>query len=209
MGKSLSKSRFIELFGDPFLIDEKENVPFKNAIAETVKGPFGRDMKKSLFVPKSDTTYKVFSQVNAIQKDATAGDYYISAEYYEKMKRFTVNSGDYIVTCDGTLGKIYCLPENIEKGVISSSLLRIALNKDVISNVYFETIWNMYMLPMLVRRSRNACLVHLPSAKDIGNLPVPIPNIDKQRDYDKFSNQIDKSKLILQKQLDDLVGETK
>jgi len=188
-------SRFIELFGDPFLIDEKEKVPFKNAIAETVKGPFGSDMKKSLFVPKSDTTYKVFSQVNAIQKDATAGDYYISAEYYEKMKRFTVNSGDYIVTCDGTLGKIYCLPENIEKGVISSSLLRIALNKDVISNVYFETIWNIYMLPMLVRRSRNACLVHLPSAKDIGNLPVPIPNIDKQRDYDKFSNQIDKSKL--------------
>ena len=205
----LKKSRFIELFGDPFLIDEKEKVPFKNAIAETVKGPFGSDMKKSLFVPKSDTTYKVFSQVNAIQKDATAGDYYISAEYYEKMKRFTVNSGDYIVTCDGTLGKIYCLPENIEKGVISSSLLRIALNKDVISNVYFETIWNMYMLPMLVRRSRNACLVHLPSAKDIGNLPVPIPNIDKQRDYDKFSNQIDKSKLILQKQLEDLVGETK
>lgn len=193
----IQKSRFIELFGDPFLIDEKEKVPFKNAIAETVKGPFGSDMKKSLFVPKSDTTYKVFSQVNAIQKDATAGDYYISAEYYEKMKRFTVNSGDYIVTCDGTLGKIYCLPENIEKGVISSSLLRIALNKDVISNVYFETIWNMYMLPMLVRRSRNACLVHLPSAKDIGNLPVPIPNIDKQRDYDKFSNQIDKSKFNL------------
>lgn len=204
MSKSLSKSRFIELFGDPFLIDEKEKVPFKNAIAETVKGPFGSDMKKSLFVPKSDTTYKVFSQVNAIQKDATAGDYYISAEYYEKMKRFTVNSGDYIVTCDGTLGKIYCLPENIEKGVISSSLLRIALNKDVISNVYFETIWNMYMLPMLVRRSRNACLVHLPSAKDIGNLPVPIPNIDKQRDYDKFSNQIDKSKFILQKMIEKL-----
>ena len=204
MSKSLSKSIFIELFGDPFLIDEKEKVPFKNAIAETVKGPFGSDMKKSLFVPKSDTTYKVFSQVNAIQKDATAGDYYISAEYYEKMKRFTVNSGDYIVTCDGTLGKIYCLPENIEKGVISSSLLRIALNKDVISNVYFETIWNMYMLPMLVRRSRNACLVHLPSAKDIGNLPVPIPNIDKQRDYDKFSNQIDKSKFILQKMIEKL-----
>ena len=60
------------------------------------------------------------------------------------------------------------------------------------------------MLPMLVRRSRNACLVHLPSAKDIGNLPVPIPNIDKQRDYDKFSNQIDKSKFNLKCAINEL-----
>ena len=40
-------------------------------------------------------------------------------------------------------------------------------------------------------------------------LRIMLPPIELQNDYIRFENQIDKSKLILQKQLEDLVGETK
>lgn len=41
------------------------------------KGPFGSSLTKSMFVPKSNTTVKVYEQKNAIQKDSHIGSYYI------------------------------------------------------------------------------------------------------------------------------------
>lgn len=83
-------------------------VPFEEVCASMMKGPFGSDIKKSLYVPKSDDAYKVYIQANAIEKDASIGDYYISKEYFDtKMYRFEVKPNDYIITCDGTLGSFY------------------------------------------------------------------------------------------------------
>ena len=42
------------------------------------KGPFGSSLTKSMFVPKSDNTIKVYEQQHAIKKDHTLGTYYIT-----------------------------------------------------------------------------------------------------------------------------------
>ena len=44
------------------------------------KGPFGSSLTKSMFVPPSESTYKVYEQKNAIQKDSTLGSYFITKE---------------------------------------------------------------------------------------------------------------------------------
>ena len=148
-----------------------------------VKGPFGSDMKKSLYVPKGEDTYKVYVQGNAIQKDENLGDYYIQSEYFhQKLKRFEVHPGDYIITCDGTLGKYIKLSENIERGVISSSLLLLKLDEEVIYDKYFELLWDNSMLSYLASQARNACLVHLPSAKTIGEIIINLPELSVQRE---------------------------
>lgn len=41
------------------------------------KGPFGSALTKSMFVPKSDDTVKVYEQQHAIQKNSELGTYYI------------------------------------------------------------------------------------------------------------------------------------
>lgn len=46
-------------------------------------------------------------------------------------------------------------------------------------------------------------------AKFLSDFEISIPPIELQNKYVDFTKQLDKSKLILQKQLDDLVGETK
>lgn len=38
-----------------------------------------------MFVPKSNDTYKVYEQKNAIQKDNTLGSYFITKEKYDSM----------------------------------------------------------------------------------------------------------------------------
>lgn len=158
-------------------------IKFSKCVKYMVKGPFGSDMKKSLYVPKGEDTYKVYVQGNAIQKDENLGDYYIQSEYFhQKLKRFEVHPGDYIITCDGTLGKYIKLSENIERGVISSSLLLLKLDEEVIYDKYFELLWDNSMLSYLASQARNACLVHLPSAKTIGEIIINLPELSVQRE---------------------------
>lgn len=52
------------------------------------KDPLGSSLTKSMFVQKSDKTYKVYEQKNAIQKSETLGIYYISKEKYEELSSF-------------------------------------------------------------------------------------------------------------------------
>ena len=137
----LVKARFVEMFGDPNIEFKYSSVKFNDLVARMTKGPFGSDMKKDLFVPKGEDTYKVYIQINAIQKNQSLGEYYISKEYFDrKVSRFELFPNDYIITCDGTLGKYLKLDENMEKGVISPSLLRLTLQNDKINDKYFENI---------------------------------------------------------------------
>jgi len=92
------------------------------------KGPFGSSLTKSMFVPKGADTVKVYEQKNAIQKDHTLGTYYITRQYYEsKMRSFTVEPGDILVSCAGTIGETYVLPEQIELGIINQALMRMTI----------------------------------------------------------------------------------
>ena len=193
----LVRARFVEMFGDPNIEFKYSSVKFNDLVARMTKGPFGSDMKKDLFVPKGEDTYKVYIQINAIQKNQSLGEYYISKEYFDrKVSRFELFPNDYIITCDGTLGKYLKLDENMEKGVISPSLLRLTLQNDKINDKYFENIWDFYMLGLMKKEARNACLVHLPSAKKIGEISIPVPPLELQNQFASFVEEIDKSRLL-------------
>ena len=199
----LVKARFVEMFGDPNIEFKYSSVKFNDLVVRMTKGPFGSDMKKDLFVPKGEDTYKVYIQINAIQKNQSLGEYYISKEYFDrKVSRFELFPNDYIITCDGTLGKYLKLDENMEKGVISPSLLRLTLQNDKINDKYFENIWDFYMLGLMKKEARNACLVHLPSAKKIGEISIPVPPLELQNQFASFVEEIDKSRSRIQKSLE-------
>lgn len=199
----LVKARFVEMFGDPNIEFKYSSVKFNELVARMTKGPFGSDMKKDLFVPKGEDTYKVYIQINAIQKNQSLGEYYISKEYFDrKVSRFELFPNDYIITCDGTLGKYLKLDEDMEKGVISPSLLRLTLQNDKINDKYFENIWDFYMLGLMKKEARNACLVHLPSAKKIGEISIPVPPLELQNQFASFVQEIDKSRSRIQKSLE-------
>ena len=69
-----------------------------------VRGPFGGSLKKEYFVQAG---YKVYEQRNAIYKEIRVGNYYIDKKKYDELIRFSVKHGDFIVSCSGTIGKIY------------------------------------------------------------------------------------------------------
>ena len=198
----LAQSIFYDMFGDP--VDnpkEWDLKAFREVCLSMTKGPFGSDIKKSLYVPKSKDTYKVYVQINAIEKDATLGEYYISKDYFEnKMSRFEVKPNDYLITCDGTLGKYIRLPQTIEKGIISASLLRLTLNEHI-NYKFFEFIWDCYILPQQIKDIRNTALVHLPSASKMGATLIPLPPLSLQQSFAEMVEAIEKQKALVQQSI--------
>ena len=145
------------------------------------KGPFGSALTKSIFVPKSETVVKVYEQKNAIQKDATLGEYYISKKYYdEKMQGFTVESGDIIVSCAGTIGETYVMPENIEVGIINQALMRMNIAESI--NLRYFLIYFDHVLKKNAKKSSNGSAIkNIPPFEIFKNMLIPLPPIEEQQ----------------------------
>ena len=52
-------------------------------LAQYKKGPFGSSITKNMFIPDSPRAIKVYEQKNAISKDHSLGNYFITEEKFE------------------------------------------------------------------------------------------------------------------------------
>lgn len=111
----------------PFELPEGWQWVRLGCLAQYKKGPFGSSITKAMFVPDNPGAVKVYEQKNAINKDASLGNYFISAEKYETLKGFEVFPNDIIVSCAGTIGETYVLPTSMRKGIINQALMKISL----------------------------------------------------------------------------------
>lgn len=152
-----------------------------NDIGIYKKGPFGSALTKKIFVPKGNDTVKVYEQKNAIQKDYTLGEYYISKEYYEKsMKGFTVSSGDIIVSCAGTIGETYVMPENIELGIINQALMRMTITKEI-DLKYFLMYFDIILKRDSKTYSKGSAIKNIPPFEIFKPMLVPLPPLAEQQ----------------------------
>ena len=145
------------------------------------KGPFGSNLTKSLFVPKSERTIKVYEQKNAIKKDASLGNYYITEEYYNsEMKGYSVEPGDIIVSCAGTIGETYVLPKNIEKGIINQALMRMNI-VDSINLEFFLFYFDHILKKSANKASNGSAIKNIPPFDIFKAMLFPLPPIEEQQ----------------------------
>jgi len=158
---------------------------FENLLIEKdglIKGPFGGDIKKSLFVPKSKNTYKVYEQGVVLKNDLNLGNYYISKEYFEmKLKRFEIKENDILMTGAGTLGKIFVVPKIHPKGLINQALLRIRLNYEVVNTVFFTYYFKYYIKAIISRLNSDSVIPNLPPLPIIKKTEIDIPGLPYQK----------------------------
>ena len=151
-----------------------------NDIGVYRKGPFGSALTKGMFVKKGADTIKVYEQKNAIKKDHTLGDYYITRKYYdEKMKSFSVKPGDIIVSCAGTIGETYILPENIEDGIINQALMRMEIFAPI--NIDYFLLYFDYVLKESAKaNSKGSAIKNIPPFEIFKKLLLPLPPLQEQ-----------------------------
>jgi len=159
------------------------------------KGPFGSSLTKSMFVEKGIDTIKVYEQKNAIQKNAKIGNYYITKSYFlEAMTGFEVKPSDIIVSCAGTVGETYIIPNNAEKGIINQALMKISL-KDDIEKTYYLQYFDYFLKEESKEKSKGTAIKNIPPFKVFKEFPFPLPPLNEQkRIVEKLDFLFDKTK---------------
>ena len=184
--KELNKSLFISMFFSGNKNYERKKL--KENVTEMFIGPFGSDLKNEVFVEKERGYCVVYEQKHAIKKRIDDEIRYITKEKYEVLKRFRVDAGDIIVSCRGTIGKIFVLPSNSNFGIIHPSLMKIKLKKEKYNNTFFEKLLEKYMQENLYSIQGSSIKMAI-TAKKLGEEYFIIPPIELQN---KFSNRIEK-----------------
>ena len=188
---SLVKSRFVEMFGRAE--DEHSDFPVKtldDVCASIVRGPFGSALKKEFFVPKGPGVYKVYEQKHAIQKQVDIGTYYISSDRFETLKRFECHPGDILMSCSGTMGRLYQLPPNCEPGVMNQALCKFALSDSILVD-YFLGFMEQVVDEL---GAKGSGIKNVSSVKFIKAIRIPLPPVELQGRFAAFVAQADKSR---------------
>ncbi len=143
-----------------------------------VRGPFGGSLKKNIFKPEG---YAIYEQQHAIYDQFDDIRYFIDEKKFSEMKRFELNSGDLIMSCSGTMGKIAIVPENIKKGIINQALLKLTPSKKI--STVFLKLWmqSESFQESLKEYSGGAAIQNLASVAILKQIEIPLPPIPEQQ----------------------------
>ena len=144
------------------------------------KGPFGSALTKSLFVQKGEDTVKVYEQQHAIKKNSELGTYYITREYFvERMNGFEVMPGDIIISCAGTIGETYIMPDEIEQGIINQALMRVTLAEGI-NKKFFQYFFDANLKKSAQKESNGSAIKNIPPFDVLKNWYFPLTSIEEQ-----------------------------
>ncbi|MFH0926398.1 MAG: restriction endonuclease subunit S [bacterium] len=170
--------------------DSSKHIKKLGEIADFKRGPFGGSLKKEIFISDG---YQVYEQQHAIKNDFTLGRYFISEEKFQKMKDFELLTGDLIMSCSGTIGKIAVFPENARKGIINQALLRFRPHKEITTTKYLNVCLS-HITNKFIENSHGTGLKNVASVsvlKEIGVYCPPLPEQEEiVSEIEKIENKI-------------------
>lgn len=196
----LVKSKFQEMFGDESKFDKQ---PLSKSVVEMFIGPFGSALKNECFVDREQGHCIVYEQKHAIKKTIDLPARYITEEKYNELRRFTVLPDDIIISCRGTIGEVYTIPQGAPLGVIHPSLMKIRLKSGVYNNVFFTYIIEKYMQEHAYKAVGN-CVKMAVTATVLGKESFIVPSKKMQDDFAQYDKGVRKAKEIVQHEIDDL-----
>lgn len=183
--------------------DDWEQRKFGN-LADYKKGPFGSAVTKDMFVPKSDDSVKVYEQQNAINKDWSLERYFLPNEYaLTKLKSFEVHGGDIIVSCAGTIGEIYEIPEDAEVGIINQALMRVRVNESIVDKKMFIIAFSNMIDVFSRTHSNGSAIKNIPPFADLKPMGVMMPSMDEQQKVSGYFEKIDNLITLHQRKCDE------
>lgn len=174
-------------------------------VCDFVRGPFGGSLKKSIFKKEG---YIVYEQQHAIYDQFTKIRYFIDENKFNEMKRFELKSGDLIMSCSGTMGKIAIAPEGIKRGIINQALLKLSPSKNLLNVFLKYWIESGVFQDDLKTYTKGAAIKNVVSVKILKGIKMFIPKIQKQKSIvaklDALSGETKKLEAIYRQKLMDL-----
>ena len=159
---------------------EYKCVPLGENVEEMFIGPFGSSLKNECFVDKDEAYCMVYEQKHAIQKAMDVETRYVNEQKYNELKRFNIHGGDIIVSCRGTIGETFIVPEDAPLGIMHPSIMKIRLKDGVYDKYYFNLLLKSRLKKHEVEANGSGIKMAI-SATELGRELFPVPTMEEQQ----------------------------
>ena len=188
----LIKARFVEMFiGRDYPLISVGNLSLG-------KGEYGAQSASV----KYDSNRPRYVRITDINDDGTLNDDVVSSSNVEDDKQYKLCYGDFLFARMGaTVGKTYAYKEGNQ--IYAGYLIRYKLNLEQILPEYLFAFTKLNQYWSWVKLNQSGAAQPGINAKKYDSLQIPVAPMREQKAFQSFAAQIDKSKSVIQKSLDE------
>ena len=201
----LIKSRFVEMFGDP--VSNSMGLPTESMteVCAIIDGDRGKnypkqdeffDMGHCLFLNAKNVTAIGFSFENCM---------FITEEKDNSLRKGKLVRGDVVLTTRGTLGNLAFYDDSVpfENVRINSGMVILRMKKNIVTEVFFIEQFKLQLQSIKEKIASGSAQPQLPIST-MNKIRILLAPIEMQEQFAAFVEQIDKSKVAVQKSLDEM-----
>lgn len=106
---------------------------------------------------------------------------FVTTEKAEELKSFALHAGDIIISRSGTVGEICAVPQRAEGALLSTNLMRVSLNHDVIRSDYFIFLFQSkgIVLDQVKELCKGSTRIFL-NQTILKQIQFPVPSLNEQ-----------------------------
>ena len=197
----LVKSRFVEMFGDSAASPKFETCRVED-IADVFVGVVVKP--KQYYADDSKNAVKAFRSLNVGEMHIRDNDWvYFTQEGNQAASKSILKSGDILIVRSGYPGTS-CIVSSEYEGCNAIDLIIARIKDDGVLPEFLAAFNNSTRMKDLIERmSVGSAQKHF----NVGfykQVEIPLPPIEIQREYLAFQHRVDKSRVVVQKQIEKL-----
>ena len=200
---NLIKARFVEMFGDPKINDKCWN---SGMISDFYKVKGGKRIPKGMGYADGITAHPYLRATDMKNETIIDDDiHYIDNEVYEHIKRYTVKGGDIYLTNVGVnLGMAGVIPDQYDGANLTENAVKLVPKTEkVIDGRFLAHYINSPGIQVYINERKMSVGVPKLAIFRIETMPLLLPPIAIQMQFVQFCDQVNKSKVKVQKALDE------
>ena len=199
---TLVKSRFVEMF-------ERGQRWGLRALAECCTtpddikcGPFGSQLHKEDYISEGVPVWGI-PEVNANFRRMP--DKYVSLENGQRLQSYSLAPGDVAMNRKGNVGQAALFDGKKPSGIIHSDVLRVRVDQDVLNPAFLvEQFHSSHVVREQIVSASTGAIMAGTNVTKLKKIKVFVPPLALQQEFADFVVQVDKSRFVVQQQIDKL-----
>ena len=127
----------------------------------------------------------------------------MTVEKAEQLKAYSIEPGDIAMSRKGNVGKCGLFPADYEKGIIHSDVLRIRVDSRCVNPCFMmHQLHHSGAIQKQIEMISSGAIMAGINVTKLKQIEVHVPGLKLQNRFAAFVNQVDKSKVAVQKALD-------